>query len=205
MTTQQAQAIDDEAGSGVEDVAEAAPELDEAARAQAERRRIEEQLAHLEKKQAELRRALAMTEHPELADAIREIEGRTFVIARAEERLAQPLTKSEERQRAKLESKLEGAKAKRAELDDVIATLEGELAALCDERLERLREERESALEILFRVLARHADGFEAAGLQMTTLVPELERWLPELRAMAEARMPSPDAIEPARAGVDLV
>lgn len=169
--------------------AEAGEQEDPAARAQNERKRIEEQLAQLERKQAELRRALASAEHPELADAIREIEGRAYGVARAEERLANPLTKAEERQRAKLEAKLEAAKAKRAELDATIASLESELAALTDARLEGLRAQHEEALKALFAAMARHADAFEAAGLQMTTLVPELEKWLPELRAMAEKRV----------------
>lgn len=163
--------------------------VDPTQRAQAERKRIAEQLAHLERKQAELRRALAIAEHPELADAIREIDGRAYGVARVEEKLAQPLSKSEERKRAKVEAKLEAARGKRAELDAAIAALESELAALSGERVDALRAQHDAALKALFAVLARHADAFEAAGLQMTALVPELERWLPTLRAMAEARV----------------
>ncbi len=180
MTTQQMAEIEETRGDEHAE-ADAAPE--------GERRRIEEQLAALERKQAELRRALAMADHPQLADAIREIEGRAYAVGRAEARLAQPLSKSEERQRAKLESKLEAARAKRAEHDAQIASLEAELSTLTDERVARLRTDRDAALEVLFGLLARHADAFDAAGLQMAALVPELERWLPDLRAMAEARL----------------
>lgn len=157
-------------------------------RTQSERSRIEEQLALLEKKQAELRRALAIADHPELGDAIREIEGRAYGLSRAEQRLAEPRTKGEERQRAKLEKKLEATKQKRDELDRAIAAIETELAALSEERVTALRADRETALQALFVVLARHADAFESAGVQVTVLVPELEAWLPELRAMADAR-----------------
>jgi len=34
-------------------------------------------------------------------------------------------------------------------------------------------------------VLAQHSDGFEAAGLKVAELIPELDDWLPELRTMA--------------------
>ncbi len=154
-----------------------------------DRRRIEEQLAQLKRREAELRRALAIAEHPELADAIREVEGRAYGVARSEERLAQPLSTSEERRRERLEKKLAAAKEKRAEIDRTIAALEEELAPLGDARVEALNAERTASLERLFTSLARHAEAFEAAGLQAASLVPELERWLPELRAMADRRI----------------
>lgn len=158
---------------------------DDAARAERERQRIAQQLADLERKQAELKRALAMADHPELADGLREVEGRAYGVRRAEEKLSQPLSKSEERQRAKLEKKLATARDKRAALDAQIEALEAELAPLTHERVEALEEARESAIRHLFAVLARHSEGFEAAGLRVTELVPELDAWLPELRAMA--------------------
>lgn len=160
-------------------------ELTEAERAERERRRIENQLAQLEKKQAELRRALATATHPGLADGIREVEGRAYGVARVEERLAQPLSKSEERRREKLEKKLTAARERRAALDAEIAALEREVAALSEERIAALSAERQEALVQLFNTLAKHADAFERAGLKCTELVPELEAWLPELRTLA--------------------
>ncbi len=174
------------ASSDVAGAEGAAPEDDMEARAAAERRRIEEQLAQLEKKQAELRRALAIAHHPALSDAIREIEGRTYAVSRAEKRLEQPLSKSEERTRAKLEKKLEAAKKKRTEIEEAITGIEAELVALGEERLRGLTEERGEALRTLFVLIARHADAFEEAGLLVVELVPDLDRYLPELRAMAE-------------------
>lgn len=193
MSMQQEDVIENAvaAAGDLEQHAAPPPPEDPAAHAQAERKRIEEALAQLERKQAELRRALVLTEHPELAEAIREIEGRAYGVTRAEEKLAQPLTKAEERQRTKLEAKLEAMRQKRAELDAVIATLERDLAPLAGERLEALSGQREAALNALFSALARHAEAFEAAGLQAAALVPDLERWLPALRAMADARTPA--------------
>lgn len=157
----------------------------ETERAEKERQRIAQQLADLERKQAELKRALAMADHPELADALREVEGRAYGVRRVEAQLAQPLTKSEERQRAKLEKKLAAARDKRAALDAQIEALEAELGPLSHERVAQLEEKRASALHQLFATLARHSEGFEAAGLLVTELVPELDAWLPELRTMA--------------------
>jgi uncharacterized protein YdcH (DUF465 family) len=153
-----------------------------------ERKRLAEQLQQLKRKEAELRRALAIADHPELTDAIRELEGKAYVVARAEEKLAQPLTGAEERKRERLEKKLAGLRSKREELDAAIAEVEGELAPLGDARLGALEAERTEALNGLFVVLARHAEGLESAGLQAASIIPELERWLPELRAMAEAK-----------------
>ncbi|MEC7525295.1 MAG: hypothetical protein VYE22_35760 [Myxococcota bacterium] len=158
---------------------------DDDAQAEKERLRIEQQLAQLERKQAELKRQLAMASHPELADALREVEGRAYGVTRVEEQLAQPLTKSEERQRAKLEKKLAGAREKRDALDAQITELETELSALSDERVAALQDERRAALHQLFTVLAQHSEGFESAGLQVAELIPELDVWLPELRALA--------------------
>lgn len=160
----------------------------EDAAAKAERKRIEEQLAMLEKKQAELRRALAIADHPELGEAIREIEGRIYRASKAQTKLENPLTKSEVRQRDKLAKKLETARAKRAELDQTIASLETELNALGEGRIEGLKAEHDAAVRALFATLARYAEAFESAGLQAANLIPELKAWLPTLRALAEAQ-----------------
>src|SRR4051812_26892018 len=48
------------------------------------RKRLAEQLEALKRKEAELRRALAVADHPELAEAIRSIEGRAFALSRAD-------------------------------------------------------------------------------------------------------------------------
>lgn len=152
----------------------------------AERRQIEEQLAELERKQSELRRALAIANHPTLADAIREIEGRAYGVSRVETRLAEPLSKPEQRQRAKLEKKIQSLQDKRRALDAQIEELEAQLAPLTHERVDGLRAEHEDALRALFAVLATHSNALDEAGLQAASLVPELERWLPQLRSMAE-------------------
>jgi hypothetical protein len=72
---------------------EAAPQV-------VDRRRLEEQLEALKRRESELRRALAIADHPELAEAIRELEGRAYAISRVEAKLAQGLTKAEETARS---------------------------------------------------------------------------------------------------------
>ena len=74
--------------------------------AKPDRRKLEEQLESLKRKEFELRRALTIADHPVLADAIRELEGRAYAVARAEGKLAQGLSKAEERRRDTLEKKL---------------------------------------------------------------------------------------------------
>ena len=126
-----------------------------------------------------------MANHPDLADALRQVEGRAYGVTRVEEQLAQPLSKGEERQRAKLEKKLGAAREKRAALDAQIAEIEAELGGLVEDRVAELHAQRQTALHQLFTVLAQHSDGFEAAGLKVAELIPELDDWLPELRTMA--------------------
>lgn len=168
------------------DDAKAEPEPETAAEPISERRRLQEQLEALERKQAELRRALAIADHPELADAIRVVEGRAYAITRAEAKMAQGLSKAEERRRDTLEKKLAAARAKRDELDQQIAELERELAPLGEERMRAFREERRAALEALVSALGQHDAAFAAAGLEVGALVPEVTKWTAELREIAE-------------------
>ncbi len=154
-----------------------------------DRDRLEAQLRELQRKEAELRRAIAISDHPELADAIREVEGRAFRVARVEQRLAAPLSKGELKRRDQLAGRLDKARARRAELDEEIAKLELEIEPLGEARLVALRGEREAALLALLVVMNRHADAFTDAKLAEVDLVPELARWLPDLRAMAEAQI----------------
>ncbi|HJL16284.1 MAG TPA: hypothetical protein RMH99_11545 [Sandaracinaceae bacterium LLY-WYZ-13_1] len=151
------------------------------------KRRIEAQLAELERKKAELHRALAIAEHPDLEDAIREVEGRAYGVTRAQERLDAPLTKAEQRRRERLEKKLATALDKRAKLDAQIESLQAELAPLGEARREKLGAERDRAMRELLAVLAQHAPALERAGLQAAELVPDVARWLPELRTLADA------------------
>jgi chromosome segregation ATPase len=153
----------------------------------AERRRLKEQLDALERKQAELRRALAIAEHPGLADALRAVEGRVYAVARAEAKRAQGLSKAEERRRETLEKKLGVARARRDELDAQVAELERELAPLGEARRVAAEGERTEALEALVHALGAHEGAFRAAGLEVAALVPDVARWLPEIRSTAEA------------------
>jgi hypothetical protein len=65
----------------------------------AERRRLEAELAAIEKKREELARALIVNAHPELAEPIRVLTGRLYAVARVEERMREPLSKAEVRAR----------------------------------------------------------------------------------------------------------
>lgn len=171
---------------------EASPEVDSdaataaaATPAPSDRKRISEQLDALKRKEFELRRALVAADHPDLADAIRVIEGRAFNVSRAEAKLAQGFSKTEARRREVLEKKLASLRAKRAELDAQIGTLESELGGLGADRLATFQTERQQALQELLIALATHEAALKAAGVAPAQLVPEIEGWLPELESLA--------------------
>jgi hypothetical protein len=165
---------------------EGAEGADDSQAAKLDRKRIEEQLEALKRRESELRRALAVADHPELSEAIRSLEGCAYALSRAEGKLAQGLSKAEERRRDTLEKKLAGAREKRAEIDAQIAELEGELATLTDERIRAFEAERKEAMERLLAALGTHTAALSTAGLEASALVPELARWMPEIRELAE-------------------
>lgn len=150
------------------------------------RKRLEEQLEALKRKETELRRALVIADHPELADAIRALQGRAYAIGRVEAKLAQGLSKAEERRRETLDKKLAALSAKRDELNTQIGALETELHALGAERTAAIELERKQALEQLLIALGTHEPSLSAAGIDASTLVPELNQWLPEIEGLAE-------------------
>ncbi len=179
--------VDPDAMASSESDAKASAVTDAAADPDAERRRLKEQLDALERKQTELRRALAIAEHPGLAEALRAVEGRVYAVTRAEAKRAQGLSKAEERRRETLEKKLGVARARRDELDAQVAELERELAPLGEARRLAAEGERTEALEALVHALGAHEAAFRAAGLEVAALLPDVARWLPEIRATAEA------------------
>jgi len=150
-----------------------------------DRKRLAEQLDALKRKEFELRRALAAADHPELADAIRLLEGRAFSVSRVEAKIAQGFSKTEARRREVIEKKLGTLRDKRAELDSQIGALETELTGLGADRLTAFQREREGALQELLRALGTHEAALRAAGLDSARLVPEIEGWMPELEALA--------------------
>jgi chromosome segregation ATPase len=152
----------------------------------ADRKRIEEQLEVLKRKESELRRALAIADHPELAEAIRVLEGRAYAVTRVEIKMAQGLSKAEERRRETLDKKLSSLQDKRAELDAQIREIEAQLAPLGVERTRAFEVERREALEQLIAALSHHHDALLEAGLDAASLVPDIARWMPEVVAFAE-------------------
>ena len=150
------------------------------------RKKLEEQLEALKRKEVELRRALVIADHPELADAIRILQGRTYALERVEVKLTQGLSKAELRRRETLQKKRVGLDAKRAELDLQISELDAELNALGVERQQGFEAERRQALEELLVALGTHDPALHAAGIEATELVPEMSRWLPEIETLAE-------------------
>jgi len=152
---------------------------------QLDRKRLAEQLDALKRKEAELRRALAVADHPELADAIRSLEASAYCVTRAENKLAQGFSKSEARRREVIEKKLSSLREKRAELDTQITTLETELSGLGTQRLAEFELERKNALKDLMIALATHDPALSAAGYDAQSLVPEIGAWMPELEAVA--------------------
>lgn len=153
----------------------------------AERRRLEEQLSALKRREAELRRALAIADHPELADAVRALDGATYAVTRVEAKMAQGLSKSEEKRRETVEKKLAQAEEKRVELDTQIAEFRAELNALGEERVKAFEAERREGLMGLIASLNTHHAAFEAAGVEPSSLVPDIARLMPEVSALAEA------------------
>ena len=152
-----------------------------------DRKRLAEQLEALRRKEAELLRALAITDHPDLADAIRTIEARVYCVARADAKLAQGLSKSEARRQEVLSKKLTALREKRSELDTQIAALEAESNELGTSRLTDFQRERQEAMQELMVALATHDSALEAAGLSAQALLPELSGLMPELEAIARA------------------
>jgi len=150
------------------------------------RKRLEEQLEALKRKESELRRALVIADHPELGDAIRLLQGRAYAIGRVEAKLALGLSKSEERRRDTLDKKLGSLRTKRSELDVQIGALESELHALGAERTAAFELERKEALRELLIALGTHEPALREAGIDAITLVPELGQWMPEIEGLAE-------------------
>jgi hypothetical protein len=152
------------------------------------RDRIQQQLEQLKQREAELRRELAMADHPELADAIRSIEGRAYGVSRVEAKMAEGLSKAEQRRKETLEKKLAGAVEKRAEIDAQIAALELELLPLGEARHSAFAKDRAEALAVLVALLRTHEAALAQASLDITTLVPALTSWQTEIAALrAEA------------------
>ncbi|MDB4988184.1 MAG: hypothetical protein JWN04_3362 [Myxococcaceae bacterium] len=151
------------------------------------RRKLEEQLEALKRKEVELRRALVMADHPELADSIRILQGRTYALERIEAKLALGLSKAELRRRETLQKKLASLADKRTELNTQIAEVETELHGLGVERQQGYEAERRQGLEELLVALGTHDPALHAAGIEATELVPEIGRWLPEIETLAES------------------
>lgn len=149
-----------------------------------ERERIQHQLQQLKQRESELRRELAIAEHPDLADAIRQIEGRAYGVGRVEAKMAEGLSKSELRKKETLEKKLLSAMEKRLELDQQIASLEGELAPLGEARTLAFEKERGEALLRLASLLDEHADAIAGAALDLDALIPALPAWREEIAAL---------------------
>lgn len=174
-----------EAAAAPELAAEPQAESAEGEKAVPDRKRLKEQLDALKRKEAELRRALAVTDHPELADAIRNLEACAYCVTRAEGKLAQGFSKGEARRRETIDKKLTSLREKRAELDTQITALEQELEGLGTQRLAEFEAERKTALKDLMIALATHDQALTAAGVEAHLLVPEIGGWMPELEAVA--------------------
>ncbi len=169
--------------------------------ATSERRRLEAELAAIEKKREELARALIVNAHPELADPIRVLTGRLYAVARVEERMREPLSKGETRKLESLGKKRESLLAKRAELDakraeveSEIGTVDHELSLLGDERTKGFGRERDEALEQLVVSLAQLGPVFDGAGVDPVRVVDGLEARMPEVKLAAEELATRPSA-----------
>lgn len=153
-----------------------------------DRSRIEAQLEQLKQRECELRRALAIAEHPALADAIHRIEGRAYGVRRVEAKIAQGLSKSEQRKKDTLEKKRAAAVERRAELDAQIAALDAELEPLGQGRITAFETERVEALLRLIAVLDEHQDAIGAVSLDLPSLIPSLAGWQSDIDAIRAMR-----------------
>jgi hypothetical protein len=187
----EAGAAEQEADAHSADVEALSDEASEAAGEEQEpkndRKRLAEQLDALRRKEAELLRALAVADHPDLADAIRTIEARVYGVTRADAKIAQGLSKSEARRQETLTKKVTALREKRAELDTQIGGLEAELEEIGAARLTDFQRERHDALQALMVALATHDSAIGAAGLDVRSLLPEIGGLLPELEAIARS------------------
>ena len=192
----EAEGEDDSASAFDDPPSEALPEppATDIALEKLDRRKLEEQLEALKRKENELRRALTLADHPSLAEAVRVLEGRIYAVARVEAKLAQGPSKSEARRRETIGKKLSVLQEKRAELDAQIGQLEAELSALGADRTQVHEGERREALEQLMVSLSSSEGQFQEAGIEVTTLVPDLVRLLPEVIALAEGKVAARDA-----------
>ncbi len=186
------QVMSDSGATEAEPVDPLAPVIDSSAEASPDasappdRKRIEEQLEALKRREFELRRALAVADHPELAEAIRVLEGRAYAVTRVEAKMSQGLSKAEERRRETLDKKLASLRERRSELDAQISEIEAQLAPLGEERTRAFETERREALEQLIAAMSHHHDALHTAGLDAGSLVPEIARWMPEVVVLAE-------------------
>jgi chromosome segregation ATPase len=178
-------------------------ELPEPAAPGIDKRRLEGQLEALKRREFELRRALAVADHPELADAIRLLDGRAYALARVETKLAQGLSKSEERRKETLDKKLGVLRAKAAELDAQIAELSAEHANLVHTRSAALETERRAALNELVACLGEHVAMLASAGFDAADLVPEIGQRMAEIRDAAQELVDAPRAGQPPVAQLD--
>ena len=152
------------------------------------RDRIQQQLEALKQREAELRRELAIADHPALRDGILAIEGRAYGVTRVEAKMAEGLSKSELRRKETLEKKLGTLRERRVEIDQQIAALELELTPLGEARALAFTKEREDALVALVDVLRAHEAALGAASLDIGLLVPALATWRAELDALRTSR-----------------
>lgn len=151
-----------------------------------DRRRIEEQLEALKRREFQLRRELAMADHPALAEAIRVLEGCVYSVSRADEKLAQGLTKSEQRRQETLGKKIASLTEKRDALDAQIEQLRQELSSQGQERMRGFETERREAMERLVAALGKHGGALQEADLEATELLPQIGAWMDEIRGVAE-------------------
>lgn len=158
-----------------------------------DRKKLEEQLEALKRKEAELRRALTLADHPALLESVRQLEGRAYAVARVDAKLEKGPSKAEARRREAVAKKLASLEDKRRELDAQIEQLHAELAALGADRAQQHERERREALEQLMVAIGEHEPAFREAGLEVAQMVPDVARLLPEIEKLAETLVASRD------------
>ncbi|HEY4120749.1 MAG TPA: hypothetical protein VGM56_22945 [Byssovorax sp.] len=199
---QQALAEESEGGGVVTAEVETAapPVATEAEQIAADKKRIHDQLEALKRRESELRRELAIADHPALRGALRTIERGAAGVAAVDARIAEGLSKAEERKREVLDKRHEAAVARRdevktkieelgaklGELEAKVVELDAERAALGEVRTTALELERRSALTVLAAALVEHGPAIAAVGLDLPALVPALDGYRADILSLTD-------------------
>jgi len=151
----------------------ARPKLSEAEKAEREAKKnspeaLDNELAKIERKQAELKLKKAVAGHPELVDVVTSVSASVEELVKIDEALKGGEDANREKVRASLNQRI-------AYFENQIANLKKELDTTTGSAIvESLKTQRSKALGGLREVLSAHAGKFTAAGVDPFAVIPNL-------------------------------